>query len=158
MRKWGKKSQKVYDELDPRLQRVCDRILHEVADVSLIDGFREEVRQNHYYVTNRSSVQWPNSKHNKQPSLAVDLQPYPMPQRKEKLWAALAYIAGRAIQIGIEEGVIIRWGGDWNQDGDLTNQKFDDLFHLEIMETPDAKERSAAAVTSRSARAFRLND
>lgn len=142
---WGNRSYAVYLELDPRLQRVCHRILHEVCDVSLTCGYRDQLTQNQKYVDEKTTVVWPNSKHNRRPSLAVDLQPYPMPARKEKLWAALAYIAGRAIQIGIEEGVVIRWGGDWNQNGDLCDNRFDDLFHIEIMETtPDETTRPAA--------------
>jgi hypothetical protein len=54
--------------------------------------------------------------------------------REVKLWGALGYIAGRAFAIAAEEGFRIRWGGDWNGDGDLTNQKFDDLFHLELVD------------------------
>ena len=133
MRKWGTRSQRVYDELDERLQRVCDRILHEVADVSLLCGFRGEQEQNEAFLSGASTLMWPDGNHNERPSKAVDLQPYPMPTRKEKLWASLGYIAGRAIGIGIEDGVVIRWGGDWDQDGDLTDQNFDDLFHLEIV-------------------------
>lgn len=134
MRKWGKASKKHYDTLDHRLQVVMDRVLHEVADVSIVCGFRREAEQNDLFDLGRSRVRFPNSKHNHYPSVAVDFQPYPMPQLDNELWAALAYIAGRAIQIGIEEGIALRWGGDWDRDGDLTDNRFDDLFHLEIME------------------------
>jgi peptidoglycan L-alanyl-D-glutamate endopeptidase CwlK len=134
MRKWGRRSRDVYDELDARLQIVLDRVLEEVADISLITGFRGQTEQNGMYLSGNSKLPWPRSKHNKKPSLAVDYQPYPMPQRTEKLWASLAYIAGHMIRIGMEEGVALRWGGDWNGDGDLTDQKFDDLFHVEIDE------------------------
>jgi hypothetical protein len=136
MRKWGEQSAEVYYQLDARLQRVMDRVLLEVADVSLTCGYRGEQEQNALYVSKRSRVMFPNSKHNQLPSVAVDFQPYPLPKRKEKVWASLAYIAGRAIEIGIEEGVALRWGGDWNRNGDLTDQRFDDLFHIEIMEIP----------------------
>jgi hypothetical protein len=132
MRRWGKRSEKVYLELDERLQRVLGRALREVADISLITGHRDQAKQNGFFLSGHSKTPWPRSKHNKMPSLAVDLQPYPMPSRKEKLWASLAYIAGRIIQIGVEEGVALRWGGDWDGDGDLTDQNFDDLFHIEI--------------------------
>ncbi len=134
MRRWGDRSTAVRDTLDPRLAKVMDRVLSEVGDMSLISGFRGEQEQNALYVSKRSRAMYPSSKHNQLPSVAVDFQPYPLPKRKEKLWAGLAYIAGRAIEIGIEEGVALRWGGDWNRDGDLTDNRFDDLFHLEIME------------------------
>ena len=134
MRTWGKRSREVYATLDERLQRVLDRVLLEVADISLICGFRDRDAQDAAVAAGASKVAWPNGKHNKWPSLAVDLRPYPMPKRKEVLWAALGYIAGRMIQIGIEEGVGLRWGGDWDRDGDVTDQSFYDLFHIEIVQ------------------------
>lgn len=136
MRKWGQRSLDVYDTLDPRLQEVMDYVLDEVADVSLICGHRNQHDQNELYYARpqRTQVQWPNSKHNMLPSLAVDFQPYPYPARQEKLWASLAYVAGRAIAYAESIGVTLRWGGDWDRDGELTDQNFDDLFHLEIMD------------------------
>lgn len=134
MRSWGHRSREVYDELDYRLQRVCNRILLEVADVSLLCGHRPELEQNQAFKDGTSELQWPEGNHNSFPALAVDLQPYPRPTSKKKLWASLAYIAGAAIQIAKEEGVTLRWGGDWNQNGDLTDNNFDDLFHLEVVE------------------------
>lgn len=133
-RKWSKHSQAQFDTLDERLQRVMTRVRDEVADISLVKGFRGQVEQDHAFETGRSKVQWPNGKHNHWPSVAVDFQPYPYPEQKEVLWAALGYIAGRAIEIGKEEGVTLRWGGDWDMDGDLTDTTFYDLFHLEIKE------------------------
>lgn len=135
-RQWGARSLAVRKTLDPRLVRVMDRVLHEVADVSLIFGFRDQATQDYLFMTGKSQLAWPHSKHNRDPSLAVDFQPYPMPKRKEKLWASLAYIASAAIQFAASEGVTLRWGGDWNRNGDLTDQKFDDLFHLEIVDDP----------------------
>lgn len=134
MRKWSKKSKLVLDSLDPRLQRVMNRVLQEVADISLTSGHRGEEKQNYLFEHGKSTVVWPNSKHNSNPSIAVDFQPYPYPFSEPKLWGALGYIAGRAMAIGAEEGVVLRWGGDWNGDGDVTNQTFNDLFHLEIKE------------------------
>ena len=134
MRAWGKRSLEVYAELDLRLTRVLDRVLQEVADISLICGFRDRDTQDAAVAAGTSEVEWPDGKHNKWPSLAVDLRPYPMPKRKEVLWAALGYIAGRMVQIGIEEGVALRWGGDWDRDGDVTDQSFYDLFHIEIVQ------------------------
>ena len=134
MRKWGTRSLKVRAELDLRLVAVVDRLLHEVTDLSLISGHRGKEEQNALLAQKKSKLEFPQSKHNNFPSLAVDFQPYPMPDTEAKLWGALGYIAAHAIIIGREEGVCIRWGGDWNRNGDLTDQTFDDLFHLEIVE------------------------
>lgn len=131
-RTWSPNSQKVYDELDARLQVLVTRIRDEVVDISLVCGHRNQQDQDEANDTGHSQLRWPNGKHNKYPSVAVDLQPYPYPSSTPKLWASLGYIAGRAYAIAEEEGFQIRWGGDWDGDGDLTDQKFDDLFHLEL--------------------------
>lgn len=137
MRKWSKRSQKVYDELDPRLQRYLDRTLREVADITLLEGHRGKAAQDAAYFgkPQRSKLRWPRSKHNAKPSLAVDFRPYPRPPSELGLWAGLAYIAGRIIHMASVEGVAIRWGGNWNSDGDFSTQPFADLYHLELVDT-----------------------
>lgn len=133
-RKWGDRSLRVRASLDKRLQLIMDRVLTEVGDLSLISGYRSEEEQNGLFLAGKSQLEYPQSKHNRYPSVAVDFQPYPRPEREEKLWASLAYLASAAIFIGQEHGVTLRWGGDWNRNGDLTDNNFDDLFHLEIVE------------------------
>ena len=132
MRTWSGRSKAVYDTLDERLQRLVTRIRDEVCDISLICGHRGEEEQTRYFERGASKVEYPNSKHNKAPSLAVDLQPFPYPMHTPKLWGALGYIAGQAEHIARQEGFEIRWGGDWDGDGDMTDQNFDDLFHIEV--------------------------
>lgn len=140
MRSWGKESKKHFDTLDPRLQRVMTRVRDEVADISILQGHRGQAAQNEafYGTPQRSKLPWPKGKHNKLPSVAVDFQPYPRPDNLDKLTSSLAYIAGAAVMIGREEGVVIRWGGDWDKDGSLMDQNFDDYFHLEIVEDEKA--------------------
>lgn len=132
MRKWGPKSKKVYEELHPILQYYLDRVLHEVADISLTCGHRTQKEQNEAFDNNFSKLRWPHGKHNQLPSIAVDLQPYPMPENNFKLAQGLGYIVGRMIQMAAADGIELRWGGDWDRDGDVTDQNFDDLFHVEI--------------------------
>jgi hypothetical protein len=139
-RRWGTKSQQVYSELHPVLQYYLDKALQEVADISLVCGHRGQKEQNEAFDNGTSKVRWPDGKHNKIPSVAVDLQPYPMPTTEFKVAMGLGYIAGRIIQMAAEDGITIRWGGDWDKDGDVTDQNFDDLFHLELVELPSAEE------------------
>lgn len=136
-RMWSKKSQRVYDQLHPDLQYLVTVIRDEVCDISLLSGHRDFMEQNALFEAGASKLRWPDSKHNKLPSLAVDLQPYPRPVPEEKLWGALGYIAGSAIQIAQAEGIEIRWGGDWDGDGSMTDQNFDDLFHIELLDCDD---------------------
>jgi peptidoglycan LD-endopeptidase CwlK len=108
---------------------VVDFILNEVSDVSLVCGHRSESAQNQLY-PEFTKVRWPDSKHNKYPSEAVDLQPFPYPQVESELREQLAYIAGRAIQYAQSRHITLRWGGDWNRNGSIVDNKFDDLYHF----------------------------
>ena len=130
-RRWSRKSRKVYNTLHFDLQIMVDELL-EYMDVSLIWGHRTEAEQNALYPKN-SKLQWPQSKHNSLPSLAVDIQPYPYPTTENDLRAGLGYMAGLCIGIASVNGFQIRWGGDWNRNGDVTDNGFDDLFHLELV-------------------------
>ena len=45
-------------------------------DCTIVYGHRGEIAQNQAYAEGKSQLKWPNSKHNKWPSLAVDAAPY----------------------------------------------------------------------------------
>jgi len=132
MNTWGNKSLLVRTTLDPRLQAMVDELL-DYMDVSLTSGHRNEAEQNALY-PRYTQVQWPDSMHNHKPSLAVDIQPYPYPDNENDLRAALGYMAGLCWMIAQKHGFKIRWGGDWNRNGSVTDNGFSDLFHLEIYE------------------------
>jgi len=131
MRKWSAKSLQVRDTLDHRLILMVDELLT-YMDVSLLYGYRDERLQSTLYAQGKSKLRYPKSKHNTYPSLAVDMQPYPYPTNENDLRAALGYMAGLCYMIAEKHGFAIRWGGDWNRNGDVTDNGFDDLFHLEI--------------------------
>lgn len=131
--KWSNRSLQIRAGLDKRLKKILDEILQHV-DITLVSGHRSKEEQERLFREGYSQLQFPQSKHNSYPSLAVDVQPWPYPEKEEELWAALGLIAGMAIIIGEHYGVEIRWGGDWDRDGSVTDNNFDDLFHLEIVE------------------------
>ncbi len=131
-RSFGKRSKKVLYTLDSRLCDLVSRLLL-YMDVSLLSGHRGKTEQNGLYIQGKSKLKWPESKHNSVPSLAVDLQPYPRPQNENDLRASLGFMAGLLTVIAQEQGIAIRWGGDWDMDGDFTDNGFDDLFHIELI-------------------------
>lgn len=133
MRKWSPSSQARLDTCTRDVQWLMTTVRDEVADITILQGHRGKEEQNAAFESGHSKLRWPDGNHNKLPSEAVDFQPYPLPIAKEKLWASLAYIAGRAIEIGKRRQLTVRWGGDWDRDGDLTDQNFDDLYHLEVV-------------------------
>ena len=134
VRTWGKKSLKVYATLDPRLQKLCDDILSGYADISLLHGHRGKWLQNNLYAAGHSKLKYPNSKHNKNPSLAVDIAPWPYPIEDNVLHGALGFLGGVATVLAARAGVPLVWGGDWNVNGSMVDNSFNDLYHLEIRE------------------------
>lgn len=111
-------------------------------DFTIIEGHRTELLQNEYYRTGKSKVIFPNGKHNKYPSHAVDIAPWINGKISwdEKSCAYLAGIiemcAHKVCENNKRNGLPIfklRWGGDWDGDRDLTDQTFDDLVHFEII-------------------------
>ncbi|MBD3331013.1 M15 family peptidase [Candidatus Peregrinibacteria bacterium] len=105
-------SQKSIDNLitvHPYLYTIFTNVI-KVYDCSILCGHREKTAQNLAYYNGKSSFNWPNSKHNKMPSLAVDAAPYPINWQNIKefyhLWGIVRGIA-------IARGFRVRWGGDW---------------------------------------------
>lgn len=115
---------------DDRLQVIFNDVL-KVMDCSILEGHRNQVRQDELYANGKSHLEYPNSKHNLIPSKAVDATPYPIDWEDRE---RMSLFAGIVIGIGYKHRVNIRWGGDWMGDGILRNNKFDDLVHFEIVE------------------------
>jgi len=62
---------------DERLQRVFREVV-KYFDCSILEGHRGQAEQHRDFMTGKSKVDWPNGKHNKMPSKAVDAMPYPI--------------------------------------------------------------------------------
>ena len=98
-------------------------------DCTILCGHREEEAQNEAFHTGQSEKEFPDSKHNKRPSIAVDAVPYPINwQDKERFYYFAGFVKGIASKLNIK----IRWGGDWDNDTDLNDQTFFDLGHFEL--------------------------
>jgi len=109
-------------------------------DCAIIGGYRNEFEQEKAFDSGNSKVNWPDSSHNKKPSLAVDAAPYDLILKTD--WKDLPrfhYFAGFVMGIAIklkDDGKIthsIRWGGDWDKDTQIKDEKFRDLCHYELI-------------------------
>jgi hypothetical protein len=122
-------------ECHERLRLVAYRALERSpCDFSVLCGHRSQVEQDAAFASGRSQLPWPTGNHNALPSLAFDFAPHPMPFSAEPKHLARFYlIAGVCWAVAAELGIVIRWGGDWDSDGDLTDQSFDDLGHVELV-------------------------
>ena len=132
-------------------------IAHDVIkfmDHTIVTGHRDKATQDKLY-PKFSKVQWPNSKHNSNPSLAIDVAPFVKPygaifgnvddiqkimnynkvskaEAQSFIIKAYARLIGAYEAVAYQHGVILRVGLDWDNDFDMTDQRFHDLGHLEI--------------------------
>lgn len=130
MNRWSNTSRRRLEQCDERLQQIAERVLA-IHDCSVLTGHRTKDKQDQAYREGYSSVQWPNSKHNKQPSLAIDLAPFPIDWDDTKRFY---YFAGIVMGVAVEMGITLRWGGDWDRDNDLNDSNFLDLVHFELVD------------------------
>ena len=132
--KFGDTSQVKLLNLDYGLQSIMNAALHtDIMDFSIVEGHRGKEQQNKYCREGKSRVQWPNGKHNKMPSHAVDAAPY---INGKISWNKLhcCVLAGIILACAARLGIPIRWGGNWDRDGEpITDQEFQDLVHYEIV-------------------------
>ena len=128
MPRFGSRSKKRLATCDDRLQGLFKEVVKHF-DCSVIIGHRGEKDQNKAFDEGKSKVRYPKGKHNSNPSTAVDVAPYPIDWEDRERFI---YFAGFVKGIATEMGISLRWGGDWNNDTQLSDNKFDDLVHFEL--------------------------
>ena len=154
----GNKSKLQYDTLHPDLQLIVDAALEYcVVDFSINEGHRPVKKQLEYFkkgrefkngrweVVNKKAIitnvdgHYIKGKHNYLPSLALDFKAY-VPEKPELTWDSvhLTYIGATMVMIAevlFKDGEIehkLRWGGNWDKDGDLADNKLYDRPHVEL--------------------------
>lgn len=105
----------------PDLQKIFFALDFDGVEFEVLEGERGEHDQNLAYTTGKSKVKYPDGKHNKTPSLAVDVYPKPLDWKNRAAFAALALrVKAKANHLGIK----IKWGGDF--------KNFSDMPHYEL--------------------------
>ena len=130
MPKFSKASASNLATCDVRLRQVFERVI-EGFDCTILTGYRDQQTQDDAFDSGASQKKWPDSKHNRSPSLAVDAAPYPIDWEDRERFT---YFAGYVVGVGAMLGVKLRWGGDWDQDTEVEDNGFDDLLHFEVVE------------------------
>lgn len=128
---FGQHSSRQLATVHPLLRSVIEDAIYFV-DFTVLEGHRGQEDQHRAFASGNSKLDWPKSKHNKSPSEAVDLWPYPHPRKDEDVIRQLCYIAGHVMAIAAAKGVRVRWGGDWNRNDQLEDNSFDDWGHFEL--------------------------
>ena len=128
MPRFGKRSKERLKTCNSDLQMVFNEVIKHV-DCSILEGHREKDRQNQLYDEGKTKVLYPNGRHNAYPSNAVDVVPYPVDwDDRERMTLFAGFVLGTAKQMGIT----LRWGGDWDRDFQVKDNRFDDFPHFEV--------------------------
>ena len=128
MFKFGKRSRERLATCHPDLQKIFNEVIKKI-DCSVLEGHRDERTQNKYFSEGKTKVKYPMGRHNTNPSRAVDVTPYPIDWNdRERQTLFAGYVLGIAESMGIK----LRWGGDWNQNFKVKDNRFDDFPHFEL--------------------------
>jgi hypothetical protein len=135
MPKFSRVSASRLETAHPDLQRLFNKVV-EYYDCVVVCGARSKEEQDAAVAAGNSTTPWPKSKHNRVPSLAVDVSPYDRPAApidwndRERMTLFAGFVIGTAALMGIS----IRWGGDWDRDTYTKDNSFDDLVHFELID------------------------
>lgn len=130
MPKFSERSLRLLSTADERLQRLFQEVV-KTYDCTILCGHRGKEDQEEAYRAGKSKVLWPHSKHNRMPSLAVDVAPFPVDwQDLRRFYMFAGYVKRTAEQMGIP----IRMGADWDGDFEIKDQSFHDLPHFELLD------------------------
>jgi peptidoglycan L-alanyl-D-glutamate endopeptidase CwlK len=134
MFKFGKTSRTRLDTCDQDLVALMETaIADSPMDFSIVCGHRSRAEQDRACADGLSKTPWPTSKHNCIPSRAVDVVPLvngAAAWHDKKAFADLAHhILAHAEALDIN----VRWGGDWDRDGEWKDERFLDMPHFELM-------------------------
>lgn len=132
---WSEASAENLSQANEGIQRVFNEVLKH-RDCSIIDGKRTLAEQAEYVRSGASMTM--DSRHlvkledegNPDAKVdAVDATPYPCDWNNHE---ELLMFGGFVMGIAATLGVPLRWGGDWDGDGNPRNNgDFDDLVHFE---------------------------
>lgn len=130
--KFDERSLKRLETCHRDLQLVMSNAL-QLRSIQVRTGFRSRREQNIAVNAGKSKTRWPRSKHNRKPSHAVDILPYPF---KTEMWKQMSVWRDLASVVLMEAArldIKMRWGGDWDNDGDMSDERFIDCPHFELV-------------------------
>jgi peptidoglycan L-alanyl-D-glutamate endopeptidase CwlK len=156
MPEFNKESFERLKTCDIRLVELFTEVVKEF-DCIVLEGARDKKTQERYFQEGTSKLSWPDSKHNVEfpdKSLAIDVIPYPINRVFENdLWGhgrdyytavpnILRYIVhnierwfkfgGYVLGVAQQMRIPLTWGGDWDEDNQMSDHRLDDLPHFEL--------------------------
>ena len=130
MPRFGKRSKERLSSCHEDLQDLFNEVIKHV-DCSVLEGHRSAERQDKLFDEGKTKVKYPKGRHNASPSNAVDVVPYPIDwDDRERFHLFAGFVLGIAYSMDIS----LRWGGDWNMNFEVDDNKFDDFPHFELVD------------------------
>lgn len=133
MPQFGTRSKNNLSQCHPVLQKIAERAIQEI-DFTVICGNRGKAEQEAAFRAGNSKAHFGQSPHNYTPALAFDFIPSPFKDsdwdRTDKFQAIAKKLLEAAEELGYGDSV--RWGGDWNRNGSIKDEKFVDTPHFEL--------------------------
>lgn len=102
----------------------------EVRDCSVLCGYRSQEDQDKAFSDGYSRVRFPHSKHNRLPSVAVDVVPYPIAWEDIEGFKSFGFFV---LGVAHAMDIPLLWGADWNMNYILTDERFVDMPHYELL-------------------------
>lgn len=125
---FGSKSKAALAKCHPLLQAIANEAIKEI-DFMVLDSTRGRVDQERAFAGGKSKARFGQSAHNYVPAIAFDLFPAPYDWNNTKAFNDLAVVI---LRIAKAKGTPLRWGGDWNMDGNKTTSDAWDKPHFEL--------------------------
>ena len=135
MPKYGERSSQALRSAHIDLQVVFNEVIKH-RDCTILEGHRSNERQEELFRTGKSKLRAGESKHNATPSRAVDAVPYPIDWNdRERIVLFAGYVLGVADALYNQGKIVhqLRWGGDWDRDGQTKDTTFFDGPHFELL-------------------------
>ena len=111
------------------------RLLNEAIkywDFTVVTGRRTRAEQERAFQLGYSNAHWPDGPHCVEApglSWAVDIAPFPIDWEND---ARFLLLGGKVLGLAQTMGIVVRYGGDWDGDGNPRNQSLNDTGHFEI--------------------------
>jgi len=145
MNKWSDTSRERLLSCHPDIIRIFNEVLPHF-DCTVVEGHRPVERQQQLYAQGRTEpgpivtkVDGVNikSKHNYQPSRAIDVVPFPIDWHDTgRMYYFAGFVMATAQRL-YDQGHIqhrLRFGGDWDMDTEVDDHTFMDLPHFELID------------------------
>lgn len=120
------------NQLDGSLRKVIVEV-SKIIPLKVICTHRGVEEQNKAFAEGKSKVKFPNSKHNKMPSLAVDVVPLINGQIDWNNTKQFAFLAGYILATAKQMNIDVRMGIDFNNNLVIGDDKFLDCPHIELV-------------------------